>query len=754
MTKYVPKGKYLLTKAKVNIDDKRVADSEAEAYLKQKPNGKLMGLFPFYLGLYNLSGCDTSKGINRFLRKLGEAPIIYDSIQTQRTVVQLKRFMENKGFYNAEVSALEKFGKRKVKVKYKIKANQPKIIDKTFMCKDSLNYKVIGRKNIAIEIEDSTTLRQMLIKGKSKALIKEKDLLDVDKLKKERKRIEAFYKSKGYYNFDEENLHFYIDTTKLDDKVNIYYGLRAEDSLKLRKYKIRKVIVYLDIDATDRGGESDFDSLDYKGLRIFYKGKMSYKPDVLARAIAVKEGQWYSPENIQQTKDRLAILQQFRYSNVSFKEYPILDSVGGLDCFVQLVSQKRQSYGVEATATINAGDIGVATNLKYQHKNLFRGAELFTIQLSAGVERMREQNNTAIKFDAKEFGARVNLITPKFYLPFLKANNWRAKTPRTSLSLLYNYAERPEYTRTITDFTFSYQWQSNKSFTHIFTPIDLGLLKVNADHVFLSKLNNYYRETSYVDHIIPSLRYSLLFNNKGKTHKTTYQRVRFNVETAGNLLNTVDKLLDRGDKKEDVTRKVYYSYFGIRYAQYLRSDVDFTYNQFINPDHAIIYHLFAGVGFPYGNSNVMPFEKMYFAGGPNSMRSWHPRSLGPGSSKASPPGDRISYGELKLEGNLEYRFTLTQNLEGAFFVDAGNVWNLSELAERDEDGKFQIDNFYKQIAVGSGLGLRYNISNIILRLDAGVKIIDPYLEGNTFVPENKSYKLKDITLNFGIGYPF
>lgn len=753
VTKYVPDDKYLLTKAKVKIDDKRVSESDAKSYLKQKPNSWILGLFPFYLGIYNLSGQDTTKKINRFLRDLGEAPVVYDSIQTQRTELQLKRFMENKGFYNAEVKATEKFGRRKVRVKYEIVANEPKIVANTYRHKDSLLYKVIGRENMRIELDDSTVLRQMFINQKDKSEIREGDLLDVDKLRAERERLEDFYESKAYYNFDKDNIHFYLDTTKLDNKADIYFGLRTEDSLKLRKYKVRSVFVYLNIDATDQGKEAKFDSLRYDGITFLYKKQMSYKPEVLTKAITIREDMFYNPEDVEETKERLGVLQQFRYANVSFREHAVTDSIGLLDCFVQLVSLKRQSYGVEATATVNSGDFGFATNLTYQHKNLFHGAELFTVQLSAGIERVRRQYDVK-KFEAQEFGGTVNLISPKFFLPFLKAKNWRAKTPRTNFSLLYNYANRPEYKRTITDLTFSYQWKSGNFITHILTPVDLGLLKVDADANFLNRLNNYYRQTSYVDHIIPAMRYSFRFNNQGKTRKTTYQRLRFNIEAAGNLLNSIDHLIDRGSKKKDATKKDYYSYFGIRYAQYLRSDIEFTYNQFINTEHALIYHIFLGAGFPYGNSNVMPFEKMYFAGGPNSMRAWHPRSLGPGASKLNPPQYRVSYGEMKLEGNIEYRFSLAKSLEGALFVDSGNVWNLSNLTEIDEAGKFKWNNFYKQLAVGGGLGLRYNISSIILRLDAGVKIIDPYLEENTFVPKNKSYKLKDITLNFGIGYPF
>ncbi len=212
--------------------------------------------------------------------------------------------------------------------------------------------------------------------------------------------------------------------------------------------------------------------------------------------------------------------------------------------------------------------------------------------------------------------------------------------------------------------------------------------------------------------------------------------------------------MSRDSDKKDVAQKEYYSYFGIRYAQYLRSDIEFTYNQYINPNHALVYHTFLGAGFPYGNSKVLPFEKMYFVGGPNSMRAWQPRSLGPGASRQNPSDYRLSYGEMRLEGNVEYRFGLGKNLEGAFFVDAGNVWNLSDVSSGDDASKFRWDDFYKQIAVGTGLGLRFDISNIILRLDAGIKVIDPYLKENTFVPKQNPYKFRDITFNFGIGYPF
>ncbi len=492
-TKYVPNGESLLTRVQIHIDDKRVKESEAKVYLKQKPNSKMFGLLPFYLRVYNLSGQDTTKRINRFLREWGEAPVVYDSIQTQRTVVQLKRFMENKGFYKSKVKVVKKHRKKKVRITYEITAHEPKIIGHAYRHRDSLPYKVIGRKNLSVELSDNTPLRQQFIAEGKNAKIQSNDLLDIDKLRAERERMEAIYKSQGYYKFNKDNILLYLDTTGVDNKVNLYYGLRSEDSLRLRKYKVNTVNVYLDIEGSDQGNETTLKEISYQDIQFFYKKDMAYKPEVLAKAIAIKKGEYYNLKKVEETKERLGVLQQFRYVNVSFKEIPTKDSIGLLECFLQLSSRKRQSYGVELMGTLNSGDLGFASHLRYQHKNLFRGAELFSIELSTGKEKVKGLEGDR-KFSAKEFGGVMKLVSPKFFLPFLKAKNWRAKIPRTSFSVLYNYAERPEYRRTITDLTFSYRWKSRDYITHIFTPVDLGVLKEKhekqriRDFVLMSRL--------------------------------------------------------------------------------------------------------------------------------------------------------------------------------------------------------------------------------------------------------------------------
>lgn len=755
-SRHVPKGSFLLSEVALEIDDERVDAKEAKYYIKQKTNTKIFSILKLNLAVYNMSGADETKGINKFLRRLGEPPVVYDSLKTKQTVVQLERFMQNKGFYNAEIRAVPRFFKKKVNLLYKIKANTPKKISRIIKHKDSLSYKVVGRSVYAKELEDTTRLRKTLFSD-SITKLEIGTLFDINKLKGERSQLTNYYKEKGYYKFSEDNVHFYADTTAGVDGVNLSYGLRVNRKDDTVRYKIKQVVVNL-LGRVTFDKKVRIDSLYHKDLLFLYQGKIPYKTKLLQKAISIHKNDWYNPKEVERTKKNLTELQQFKYISVRFVESKTTDnSTGWLTCYIQLNPMSRQSYGLEATVTYNSGDLGFRQGLFYQHKNLFKGAEIFNFKLVTGFEQLKAYDMK--NFAVKEYGGEVKLITPKFFLPWLKAENWRAKSPRTAFSLLFNHTQRPEYERTITDINFSYRWKDGRGqITHLFTPLDLGVLKVDADANFIKNLNDYYRETSYVDHIISASRYTLLYNNKGKSKKTTYQRFRFNVEVAGNFLSLINYLSESKEETIGQTNKTnaYYSYFGIRYAQYFKTELDFSYNHFIDRNNTLVYHFATGVGVPYGNSDVIPFEKMYFAGGANSMRAWASRSLGPGTSQNYAPSYRISYGEMKLEVNLEYRFKVIDKFEGALFVDAGNIWNISSsLVEKDKNAGFFFNDFYKQIAVGTGLGLRLDVSNIILRFDAGLKLIDPYeQEGKRFVPTSSKWRFEDVSFNFGVGYPF
>lgn len=752
-TRHVPKDSYLLNKVKLNIDDRRIDEKDAKYYIKQKANTTIFSFLKLNLAIYNMSGSDESKKMNKFLRRVGEAPVLYDSTKTHRTLVQLRRFMQNKGFYKSQISATPVFTKKKVKILYNIIANEPKRIAHITKRKDSLNYKVIGRSAYYKELDDDTFPRKELIKQEGSNIAVGK-LFDIDKLKEERANLASIMKNKGYYRFSEDNIHFYIDTTTLEKGVNLSYGLRAEKKRDTLRYRIEKIVVNLLPQNTLNKEKSKIDSTYYEDVLFLHDDNMPYKYKMLRQSILIKKGDWFSPKAVSATKKNLTELQQFQYIGVRFTENTTNDNRGILTCYIQLKQSPVQSYEIEATSTFNSGNLGFRQGLFYKHKNLLKGAEIFNIRFLSGFEQLDKKN-----FDIKEYGAETRLTTPKFFLPWLKAENWRAKSPRTIMSIIFNYNKRPEYKRTIFDINFSYKWRDkNLKYTHILTPIDIGVLKVEAKDDFLQNLNDYYRKTSYVDHIISSSRYSMIYNNSGKTRRTTFQRLRFNIELAGNFLNLVNNLSESKEEEIEKTGNTnkFQSYFGIRYAQYFKTELDFTYNQFIDRNNALIYHISGGVGIPYGNSDVMPFEKMYFLGGANSMRAWASRSLGPGSSKNNTPSSRISYGEIKIEANLEYRFNVIDKFEGALFFDAGNVWNISEsLVKKDELGAFKWNNFYNQIAIGSGLGIRIDISNIILRLDAGIKLVDPYLDsGKKFVLSSKEFNFDDISFNFGIGYPF
>ncbi len=753
----MPEGKYLLKNATIDIDDKRVSEKEAYSHLKQKPNVSIFWIWKLNLGLYNLSGKDEQKKFNQFLRNTGEAPVIYDSLLVVRSAIQLERFMKNKGFYDAQVSFSTEKKRKKIKLHYDIKSGEGSQITRIYKEKEALPKQALEKEEYSRQVEDSTALRQFFIKEELDSKIKEGALLDVDLLQEERSIMLKKLRNSGYYDLKEEDLNFFIDTNLNQKEVNLYYGIQNQTTdSQHKKYRIHKLRVNMAYSYQDTSLHQSDQTMDYKGVTFLFKDTLHIKPQVILNSISILDKKYFSLDAVNESYTRLRNLQQFEYINIKFEKEASESHEGLVNCEIQLSPMKKQAYGVEATATLNQGSFGIAGALEYEHRNLFGGAEIFRAQVNAGTERLR--NTSFGKFNTEEYGAEVSVTTPKFLLPLLKMENIRKhRQPRTSFTLLHNFNNRPEYRRSITDFSLSYKWNTSEKVVHIFSPLDVGILQVEVDTTFFNNLNEYYQKTSYTDHILSTSRYSLIYNNRTRNTDASYDYFRFNLELAGNLLSLFDRAIGRTPTLERVDDEIdkYYTYFGIKYAQYLKFDIDYSHNQYLNPANRIVYHFFGGIGIPYGNSSAMPFEKQYFAGGSNSMRAWQPRTLGPGTSLQRDPENRTSYGELKLETNLEYRFNITGNLEGACFFDVGNVWNISKLTSGDEESRFKLGNFYKQLAVGTGIGLRYNIDYLVLRLDTGLKVVDPYqAEGERFVPANRGWNFDDFVFNFGIGYPF
>ncbi|MFA8436951.1 MAG: BamA/TamA family outer membrane protein [Marinifilaceae bacterium] len=764
-TKYVPENEYLLNKVVLKVDDRKIAKDELKRNVKQNPNLKILGMWRFHLGLFNLSGRNEKKGLNKWLRRIGEEPVIYEAFQTQRSVKQLQIYLRKKGYYNSIVKDSVIFRKKKAKVFYFVEAGKPYRYRNVYDQASDLPFNFLSPFQKEQEYVDSSQLKGYMVADSLERLIRVNDLVDSDVMNNERARITKMLKNKGYFNFSREYVHFMMDSSLNKHQMDVFIGIRkASDARVEKKYRIRNTYVHTDYDPKmammsreDYG--KGLDTLLYKDNYFIYRNKLRIKPEIILQANYIRDSVYYNLDNVERTYSRLQALLQYKFVNIKFEEIPAEDSsrYGVLDCHIQLTPLNRQSYSVEVEGTNSSGNLGVAGNLNYQHKNLFGGAEIFDLKFTGALETQRSSEQK--DFNTMELGGEGKVSVPQFLLPFFRTEKFRKSyNPKTSLSLSYNFQRRPDYTRTIANVSFGYFWNSSKFKRHTFNPIELNFVDVlNLDEGFINQINNLYIRNSFTDHVISTTRYSFVFNNQNVNRAGSFRYLRFNFELAGNMLNAFHKLTGRSEI-EDVNESgelegTYFNFIGIRYAQYVRSDIEFRYHHYINKANTMVYRLFFGAGLPYGNMDVLPFEKSYFAGGANGIRAWQVRSLGPGSYNDTAEFPNNS-ADLKLEANLEYRFKLFWALEGALFLDAGNIWALSEKDDR-VGANFHLNRFYKEIALGTGFGARVDLNFILFRLDLGLKVHDPSEPmGKRWVIGRNGFSFNDLTYNIGIGYPF
>jgi len=748
-TRFVPEGKYLLNKISVKADNTNLKRDEIKTHIRQKENQRILGIIKFYLGLYNLS---SAKKDNDWLKRVGEAPVLYDEFQIQRTRDQLLIYLKNKGYYNAVVkdSLVIVPKKRKLNLIIDIQAKQPYLV-----------------RNFSYSIKDPF-LRNVILKDSVNRLLKTADIFDLDVLNSERQRMTKYLKDRGYFRFSEEFISFKADTNFYNNRVDLTIkvddaSVRNEENAvaEHQKYKVRNYLINPTYKAADlTGNQIVLDTL-VRGDYIFtYSGKLRYKPELFYDLNRMKDSSFYSLLNAEKTYLALNRLKQFKLINIGFNETNAItkDSIPLLDCTMLLSPMPRKNFSVDLEGTNSSGNLGVAGNLNYQHRNVFGGAEVFDIQLREARERQLINSNV---FNTQEFGLESSLTIPKF-LSFIKGKRmFTFQIPETKFTIGYNYQKRPDYTRTITNLKFGYNWKTTEYLLHTLNLIDLNYVHIydpNSD--FINSIKDLYIKSSFTDHLIFASNYTWMYNTQNINKREDYMFYKFNIESAGNMLSLYSRLINKAKitEKDSITNQVssYYEILNTRFAEYLKGDFEYRYGHIINRLSSIVGRTFAGIGVPFGNFNVLPFEKKYFTGGANGIRAWQVRSLGPGSYKL--PGTYPNYpnqsSDIKLEANLEYRFKLFWLIEGALFLDAGNIWAINYKDNR-EGAVFKIDQFYKQIAIGTGTGMRFDFTYFLFRLDLGLKLRDPSLpEGARFIPGNYPITSNDFNLSFAIGYPF
>ena len=727
-TKFVPQGQYLLDKAKVKcVDDKKVDTGKLRNYLRQKQNTEIFGFWKLQLHIYNTAPTDTLKPSKKKLaenaHKMGEAPVIYDEQLTAASMQQLKQQMNNMGYFQASVDTQKVVKNRKVRLTYLVTAREPYTIR---------NYEVDIPFDAAREIAEN-----------EHCLIKKGEQFSTATLDDERERITTAMRNQGYFYFEKTMLEFTADSSlrskEVDIRIHMAPFVEHLDENALRRlhtqYTIRKVCYQIDYDPARLPDSVEVKRMDDKyGNEYSWTGNRFLTRRALRTSSRIEPNKRYAEWRVDRTYAKMNGLPPVKYVDIAFT--PVGDSL--LDCFITVSRGRLNSVSAEVEGTYSAGDWGIAAGLNYSNKNIFHGAQVLTLGARASYE-WRTNGGRAI-----EAKAEASLLFPS----------------NVKVNIAYNYQRRPEeYERNIANAGLSYfiSRKPGSRWTHQFNLIDIN-------YIYLPWISEAFKKefiekstvlkASYEDHFILDWSYLGSFSTYNARYPNrSYMQMALRVETAGNALYALS-LAAKFQKNADGS----YVLWKIPFAQYAKGDFNFTYHGIITPKHHLLGHIGLGVAVPYLNARTIPFEKRYFGGGSSGVRGWQARTLGPGTFKEK--GTAFVYdkqaGDIQLIANLEYRYKVLSFLELAAFLDAGNIWTIYDYAEQP-GGVFRFDEFYKQIAWSYGVGIRFDLSILVFRVDFGVKLHDP-----SRIEENKQWRTApnglcwkdDMTFHFAIGYPF
>lgn len=747
VSKFIPEGHYLLNDVKISSDNKDIKPSEMSSYVRQKPNAKWFSLIKFPMYIYGASGLDSTKWVNKVLRRMGDAPRIYNPDLTEETRTQMLSAVQNRGYLGASVSVEEKTNGNRMLASYIIQSGKPYTIS-----------------HIDYNIEDYN-IRNILFRDSLNLTLKDGMRFNVEKLENERNRITQYLQDRGYYRFNKDYITYQADTVRgtynvyLTMNISPYKPTRDSEPSPHRLYKIRSVNYLLDIDNQIPNVQNQkLDTTRSGNINIIYDDNLFLRPGVIESHNRILPGNLYSNRNVLSTYSSLSRLGILKYSNIRFSEEAVGDTLC-LDAFVSLSRNKNKVLSFQIDGTNSAGDLGAAASVTFTHRNIFKGSENFTIKLRgayeavSGLEGYTNSNYT-------EYGVESSLDFPEFMFPFLSNNFKRSVNAKSEVSVKYNWQIRPEFERTLASAAWSYKWSGKRRSSHRFDVLDINYIYMPyRSNTFIEYLNymdevNPLLRYSYEDLFIVRMGYTYTYHSAGASTQQTVKRssysVRFNIEESGNLIYGFSKLMKKNPDDGES-----YKIGNIGFAQYVKADIDFAKNIIIDDRNALVFHIGTGVAVPYGNSKSLPFEKLYFSGGANSVRGWSVRSLGPGGYKSNP--GRLDYvnhtGDIKLDLNLEYRTHLFWKLNGAAFIDAGNVWTLKKR-DAQATGQFAFNSFYKEIAMSYGLGIRFDLDFLILRFDSGMKAINPMEKGKDRFPILSPDFSRDFAFHFAVGYPF
>ena len=711
-TRVLGDGQFRLADNKVVVDnDRKFNTKEIESYIKQKPNSYIIFGWNPFLNIYNWSGKNADKGINKFLRKIGTAPVVYQPSQVEASVENIYRHLEYLGYYGSDVRSEVRVNGKRVTVTYSV---------------------TLGRRyrigNVSFAVPDGE-FKEDFYADTAAVSIRPGDFLSEDALEKETERAASMFRRKGYFGFTKNYFSFEADTLARRDTADLL--------MTVKEYTRNQTAEYA------RPHRKYF----FGDVSISYDNDLKFNDRVLKNICTIRPGAMYDEREVNTTYSRLSALRLFSGVNVALNPR---DS-GLVDCDISLTKSRMQGFKVNLEGSTNStGLIGISPQVSYYHKNIFHGGQWLNLGFLGNFQF--KYDDRSVK--SNEFGVSAGLSFPEF-LGLPNSIFHGPSVPRTEINASYNYQNRPEYTRNMISTSFGYSGSLREGkFYYQFYPIQAKIVRLsNLDQNFYTTLSgNPFLRDAYQNHFdVGSGLVAYYTTSSSLVPKETYKYLRLQLDASGNVLSLFNKAMRRDDYGSRLI-------WNTPYSQYIRSELTLS-KTFVfgrNDRQALATRIMGGVGYAYGNSSALPFEKQFYSGGANSMRGWQARALGPGHAKADTTFVIPSQtGDVKLEANLEYRFPLFWKLCGAVFADVGNIWTLKETdGDKRSHTHFTLKNLTGSLAADWGLGLRVDLNFLILRIDMGMKLYDPSQDTDRWRAPSQWLKKDGYSLHFGVGYPF
>jgi outer membrane protein assembly factor BamA len=747
--KYIPEDETLYTtysiqvKGKLSTYDKGAIKEELSSVIQPTPNKKIMGI---RLGLWARQRVDRgdakfyAKWINK---KIGEAPVYMTSIKLGSIDMLIDNRLNNLGYFYPEITSTKRPLKNTGAINFTVTPKKRLMIT-------SYKYDAVGIP-LLDSIINSFVVQQVIINPK--------EPFNLYTLKESRSILANKLKDAGYYYFNPDYLLFIADTLASDKPNTAILNLKVKEKTPqsaLAQYRISDLTVYPHYTLLSDSTGNELDTSVYKGVRFIQDDNFFY-PAKMYPYLLIKEGSLYNKKEELYTSRRLNSLRTYRYVSIRFSKDSLLtDGLGTLKSNIYLAPLKKRSFRAEIEANSKSNNfVGSVFSLEYLNRNIFRGAESFSLKGKIGYEAQFSGGELS-NLNTFETGLSAEYRVPRLVAPFNFQENFRYSLPKTKFRLSYELIRRVQYF-SLNSFLalYGYQWDVNTYATHSLNPISINFINIrNRTPDFIALLNqNSYLLRSFQQQFIPGLSYNYQYNKLMLNDQRSKFLILFNADFAGNMFGLLQQTANSTAPK---------TLFGVEYAQYAKLDIDVRNYFDLTQDTRLVSRLFLGYGLPYGNSESLPYSKQYFSGGPSSLRAFRIRSVGPGNfvSNATNAADSFfdQTGDIKIEANLEYRFPIYDYFKGAIFADAGNVWLKNGDEENNFRGEFS-ESWYQEMALGAGLGLRLDVEFIVIRLDVATPIRKPtdtsdFSWQNSFELGNNNWRANNIIWNFAIGYPF